>query len=130
MTNLQKFRELLERCSAELREDNPAKMTTGSLIETKNAIDPGDIDLFFDAVNAGIVRLFRSGRFDTDDRPTDGRWGLLSRSRDGGWYNAEYLPQIAAYADAVLRLGYPTERVQFELPSSDHAHLKLPDLLQ
>ncbi len=118
MTNMDKFQEPFERCSAELHKDNAHKMTTGSLIATKNTIDPGDIDLFFDALDAGIVRLFRSGRFDTDDRPTGGRWGLLSRSHGGGWYNAEYLPQIAAYADAVLRLGYPSERVQPELPSS------------
>lgn len=58
-------------------------------------------------------------RFNTLDRPTSvGRWGLLSRSRAGGWYNAEYLPQIAAYVDAVTNLRYPAERVLFELPSS------------
>ncbi|MGK5553002.1 hypothetical protein ACSNOI_15425 [Actinomadura kijaniata] len=44
-------------------------------------------------------------------------WGLLSRSRSGGWYNAEYLPQLAAYVDAILNLGYPAGRVLFELPS-------------
>lgn len=40
---------------------------------------------------------------------------MLSRSRDGGWYNAEYLPQLAAYVELV-RLRYPPGRVLFELP--------------
>ena len=31
-------------------------------------------------------------------------------------YNAEYLPQIAAYVHAILHLGYPAGRVLFELP--------------
>jgi hypothetical protein len=47
---------------------------------------------------------------------------LLSRSRDGGWYNAEYLPQLAAYVELVRRLGYPPGRVLFELP---HRSLQL-----
>ena len=52
-------------------------------------------------------------------RPTPfGRWGSLSRSRAGGWHNAEYLPQIAAYVDAITNLRYPAERVLFELPSA------------
>lgn len=93
-------------------------MRSGDLIPTPNVIDEGDLALFFDAIDQGLVTLARGGRFNTADRPKPGgRWGLLSRSADGGWYNAEYLPQIAAYAEAVLRLGYPRERVLFELPS-------------
>lgn len=112
------FEALLAGASAELYADNEATMASGRLIPTPNVVDEGDVSLFFAAVEAGIVTLRRGGRFDTFDRPTGrGRWGLLSRSRDGGWYNAEYLPQLAAYADAILRLGYPKERVLFELPA-------------
>ncbi len=46
-----------------------------------------------------------------------GRWALLSRSAEGGCFNAEYVPQIAAYVEAILDLGYPHERVLFELPA-------------
>ncbi len=113
-----RFDELLAAASLELWEDNPGLMSTGTLVPTPNVIDEGDLELFFDGVEAGLIRLYRGGRFNTFDRPTAmGRWGLLSRSEEGGWYNAEYLPQIAAYVDAVLRLGYPKERVLFELPA-------------
>jgi hypothetical protein len=64
------------------------------------------------------VTIHRGGKFNTLDRPKPGgRWSLLSRSRVGGWYNAEYLPQLAAYADLLLRLRYPAGRVLFELPA-------------
>lgn len=115
----QQFQELLERASAELLADNPDRMSSGRLLKTPNPIDDRDLELFFAAIDAGLITLYRGGRFNTQDRPKpDGRWSLLSRARSGGWYNAEYLPQIAAYADAVLRLGYPSERVLFELPTS------------
>lgn len=81
-------------------------------------MDVGDVDLFFRGVDAGLIDLRSAGRFNTQDRPTpDGRWGILSRSKAGGWFNAEYLPQLAAYMEAILDLGYPTERVLFELPA-------------
>lgn len=113
-----RFTGLLERASVELLHDNPGAMATAALLPTPNVIDRGDVELFFEAVDAGLIEITRGGRFNTQDRPTPkGRWGLLSRSKKGGWYNAEYLPQIASYADAVLRLGYPSERVLFELPT-------------
>ncbi|KRF29479.1 hypothetical protein ASG91_00120 [Phycicoccus sp. Soil802] len=78
----------------------------------------GDVDLFFRGIEEGLINLHPGGRFNTRDRPTaDGRWGLLSRSKRGGWFNAEYLPQLAAYVEAILDLGYPPERVLFELPA-------------
>ena len=113
------FLELLQRSSAELYADNPDRMDTGELIATANEIHPADVALFDEGRAAGLITVLRGGRFNTLDRPTpQGRWGLLSRSRDGGWYNAEYLPQIAAYVDAILHLGYPAGRVLFELPTS------------
>jgi hypothetical protein len=113
-----RFRELLEEASAELYADNADLMSSGQLLPTENPIDDADLELFFAAVDEKLVSLHRGGRFNTLDRPKpDGRWSLLSRSKDGGWYNAEYLPQLAAYADLVLRLGYPPERVLFELPA-------------
>jgi len=114
-----RFDELLQASSQELFEENPGAMASGELLPTKNPIDDGDLELFFAAVDAGIVTLERGGRFNTADRPSPGgRWSLLSRSKAGGWFNAEYVPQLAAYADAILRLGYPRQRVLFELPSS------------
>lgn len=114
----ERFIELLARASRELWADNRDAMNSPDLVPTKNEIDPGDVELFFDAVEAGLIDVHRDGRFNTVDRPTEkGRWALLSRSKGGGWYNAEYLPQIAGYTDAILRLGFPRERVLFELPS-------------
>ena len=117
--NKHAFLELLQRSSAELHADHPELMDTGQLIPTSNQIDEDDVALFYEGCEAGLIRLLRGGRFNTVDRPTAaGRWGLLSRSRLGGWYNAEYLPQLAAYVDAILHLGYPPGRVLFELPTS------------
>lgn len=113
------FLELLERSSAELYADYPGLMDTGSLIPTPNQIHEDDVALFEEGCEAGLISVLRGGRFNTLDRPTaGGHWGLLSRSRQGGWYNAEYLPQIAAYVDAILHLGYPAGRVLFELPGA------------
>lgn len=113
------FLELLHRCSAELYVDHRDRMDTGDLMATPNEIHPADVALFDEGRAAGLITVLRGGRFNTADRPTpDGHWGLLSRSRRGGWYNAEYLPQIAAYVDAILHLGYPVGRVLFELPRS------------
>jgi hypothetical protein len=113
------FVAFLERASAELCEDNPARMFSGGLIPTPNVIDAGDVRWFGRAVEAGLVTLERGGRFNTLDRPKPGgRWGLLSRLPEGGWYNAEYLPQIAAYARAVMEMSFPTGRVLFELPTA------------
>lgn len=118
MTELpERFTALLAASSAELFADNPSVMASPGLLPTTNVIDEGDLALFFAGVDAGLIRLARGGKFNTFDRPKPGgRWSLLSRSRRGGWYNAEYLPQLAAYVDAVLMLGYPKERVLFELP--------------
>ena len=113
-----RFESLLIEASSDLHRGNPALMTSGRLLPTPNQVDAGDVDLFFRAVEAGLIELKPGGRFNTLDRPTpNGRWGLLSRSREGGWFNAEYLPQLAAYAEAILDLGYPPERVLFELPA-------------
>ncbi len=113
----QRFRDLLVRAAAELYEDHPDRMERPDLIPTPNTIDDADLVLFFEGLESGLIRLERGGKFNTLDRPTpSGRWSLLSRSRDGGWYNAEYLPQLAAYIELVRRLGYPPGRVLFELP--------------
>jgi hypothetical protein len=117
--NVDDFWESLQRWSAELYEDNPTKMTSGGLLPTKNAIDEGDVELFGRGVDSGLITVSRGGRFNTIDRPVaGGRWSLLSRSRSGGWYNAEYLPQIAAYVSAIMDCGFPRERVLFELPAA------------
>lgn len=119
MAAVDDFTELLRRGSANLFADHPGLMESGQLLPSANVIDPGDIELFFAGVDAGLIKLERGARFNTLDRPTpDGRWGLLSRSRAGGWYNAEYLPQLAAYVEAILEYGYPPARVLFELPTS------------
>ena len=113
------FIELLERSSAELYAEHPDLMDTGGLIPTPNEIHEDDVALFDEGRDAGLITVLRGGRFNTLARPIPGgHWGLLSRSRQGGWYNAEYLPQIAAYVDAILHLGYPAGRVLFELPGS------------
>lgn len=114
-----RFRAILERGSRELYGDNPEMMATGDLLETRNVVAAADVELFLQGVDAGLIELQRGARFNTQDRPKPGgRWSLLSRSQRGGWYNAEYLPQLAAYVDAILHLRYPTERVLFELPAS------------
>ena len=116
---LERFRALLQRGSRELFEDNRDKMSRGELLETPNVIAAPDVELFFEGVDAGLIELQRGAKFNTQDRPkAGGRWSLLSRSEQGSWYNAEYLPQLAAYVDAIARLGYPSERVLFELPAA------------
>lgn len=116
-TLLDRFQALLVEASAELHADHPAMMSSPDLLPTPNVIDEGDVELFFWGVEADLIRVTRGGKFNTFDRPkAGGRWSLLSRSKDGGWYNAEYLPQLAAYVDLIQNLGYPKERVLFELP--------------
>lgn len=116
---LKRFMDLLRRGSQELYEENRGGMTTPLLRPTVNVIDEDDLRLFFQGLEAGLIELQRGARFNTVDRPTsDGHWGLLSRAKDGGWYNAEYLPQLAAYVEAILELGYDRNRVLFELPGS------------
>ncbi|GAA1738466.1 hypothetical protein [Nonomuraea bangladeshensis] len=118
MTAVDDFMELLRHGSVDLFADNPDRMESGQLLPSPNVIDPGDVELFFVGVDAGLITLERGARFNTLDRPTaDGRWGLLSRSKAGGWYNAEYLPQLAAYVEAILKYEYPPSRVLFELPT-------------
>lgn len=113
-----KFEELLAEASQVLYGANRNTMESGQLLPTPNVVDAGDVELFFRGVGAGLVQLAPDGRFNTRDRPTpQGHWALLSRSARGGWFNAEYLPQIAAYVEAILDLGYPHERVLFELPA-------------
>jgi hypothetical protein len=112
-----KFDALLARSSTELFEDNPDRMANGGLLSTPSVIADRDLELFFAGIDNGLIQLERGGRFNTKDRPTPGgRWGLLSRTRNGGWYNAEYLPQLAAYVELISGLEYPTGRVFFELP--------------
>lgn len=119
MTAVDDFTELLRQGSADLFADHPDQMNSGQLLPSTNAIDSGDVELFFAGVDAELVDLKRGARFNTLDRPTpEGHWGLLSRSKAGGWYNAEYLPQLAAYIEAILEYGYPPARVLFELPTS------------
>jgi hypothetical protein len=115
----ERFQALLERGSRELFEDNRDKMSRGELLQTPNVVAAPDVELFLTGVDAGLIELERGAKFNTQDRPkAGGRWSLLSRSEQGGWYNAEYLPQLAAYVDAIVRLGYPSERVLFELPAA------------
>jgi len=116
---LEGFIELLATSSRELYADHPDLMQSGDLLPTPNEIHVEDVALFNQGRETGLITVLRGGRFNTLDRPTPtGHWGLLSRSRKGGWYNAEYLPQLAAYVDAVLNLGYPSGRELFELPGS------------
>lgn len=113
------FMVLLRQASQELYEANRGRMNSGVLLATPNEIHPADVEAFARGVEQGHITLYAGGRFDTRDRPTGtGRWGLLSRSPEGGWYNAEYLPQLAAYVRAIEDWGYPAERVLFELPAS------------
>lgn len=115
---LDRFQALLTSASAELHADNRSLMSTPRLLPTPNVVDEDDVALFFAGVDSHLIRVERGGKFNTFDRPkAGGRWSLLSRSRAGGWYNAEYLPQLAAYVDLIQNLGYPKERVFFELPS-------------
>jgi hypothetical protein len=112
-----RFQQLLIRGSAELHQDHPDQMSRPDLVPTPNVIDDADLALFFEGLDSGLISLEPGGRFNTLDRPMPGgRWALLSRSRAGGWYNAEYLPQLAAYVELIRHLGYPAGRVLFELP--------------
>lgn len=115
---VEEFLELLRTGSRELHAAHPDKMGSGELVGTKNEIHLRDVAALGAGLRAGHVVLHPGGRFDTRDRPTGaGRWGLLSRSKDGGWFNAEYLPQVAAYVRAIEELGFPYQRVLFELPA-------------
>ncbi|HEY0693282.1 MAG TPA: hypothetical protein VGD71_30100 [Kribbella sp.] len=119
MTAVSDFMKLLRQGCSELFADHPGRMDSGELIPSPNMIDPQDVELFFAGVEAELITVHRGARFNTRDRPIlGGHWGLLSRARAGGWYNAEYLPQLAAYVEAILEYGYPQERVLFELPFS------------
>jgi len=119
----EQFRLLLKRGAQELFEDNPHRMACADVFPTSHTISEDDLRLLFLGLESGIVTLSRGARFNTLDRPrARGRWGLLSREKTGCRYNAEYLSQIAAYVAAINELGYPSERVLFELP---HAALKL-----
>jgi hypothetical protein len=117
--HIERFDNFLREAAGELFADNPDRMRSGQLLESSNVIDAGDVALFWLGVNRGLITLHRGARFNTRDRPKEGgRWSLLSRAVHGGWCNAEYLPQIAAYVDAIVNLGYAAERVLFELPGS------------
>jgi len=117
------FRLLLEDGAHELFEDNQHQVACADLLPTSHTIAEDDLRLFFLGLENGTVTLSRGARFNTLDRPrAGGRWGLLSREKSGCRYNAEYLSQIAAYVEAIHELGYPSERVLFELP---HTALKL-----
>jgi hypothetical protein len=113
------YMALLGRGAHELFEDNRHRMTRGDLLPTRHTMPIDDLRLFFLGVRRGTVTLDRGARFNTLDRPiAGGRWGLLSCESNGCRYNAEYLAQVAAYVAAVHELGYPGDRVRFELPSS------------
>ena len=119
----EQFKMLLERGAQELFEDNHHRMACADLFTSRHTIADDDLRRFFLGLQHGTVTLVRGARFNTLDRPVAvGRWGLLSREKGGCRYNAEYLPQIAAYVEAIQELGYPSERVFFELP---HTALKL-----
>lgn len=119
----EKFNVLLKRGAQELFEDNRDRMACADLLPTRHTIADDDLRRFFLGVELGALTLIRGARFNTLDRPLPGgRWGLLSRENRGCRYNSEYLSQIAAYVEAIHELGYPSERVFFELP---HVALKL-----
>ncbi len=118
MTDRERFDDLLRRAAAELFADNP-RMSSGSLVPTPNVIAAENLSRFFEAADNRLITPHHGGPFNTLARPKPGgRWSLLSRSPAGGWYNAEYLPRIAAYSEAILHLGYPPHRVPFEPDSS------------
>lgn len=119
MMQVDEFLALLATASRQLYEVNRDCMSSGALLPTINQIHPRDVEAFGRGIEKQHVVLYPGGRFDTRDRPTgQGRWGLLSRSKDGGSYNAEYLPQLATYVQAIEDWGYPHQRVLFELPGS------------
>lgn len=98
-------------------------MACADVFPTAHTISDDDLRLFYLGLGSGSVTLSRGARFNTLDRPrASGRWGLLSREKTGCRYNAEYLSQLAAYVEAIHQLGYPSDRVLFELP---HKALKL-----
>lgn len=66
------FLELLERSSAELYADHPDLTDTGSLIPTPNEIHEDDASLFDEGGDAGLIKVLRSGQFNTLDPPTPG----------------------------------------------------------
>jgi hypothetical protein len=68
----QRFRDLLVRAAAELYQDHPDRMERPDLIQTPNTIADTDLVLFFEALDSGLVRLERGGKFNTLDRPTPG----------------------------------------------------------
>jgi hypothetical protein len=103
----EQFKVLLERGAQELFEDNQHRMTCADLFTTRNTIADDDLRRFFLGVQHGAVTLVRGARFNTLDRPKAG---------------GRRLPQIAAYVEAIQELGYPSQRVFFELP---HVALKL-----
>jgi hypothetical protein len=114
----ERFQQLLVHGSAELHQDHPDQMSQPDLVPTPNVVHDADLALFFEGLDSGLISLKRGGRFNTLDRPMPGgRWALLSRSRAGGWYNAEYLPQLAAYVELICHLGYPAGRVLFTKPT-------------
>lgn len=114
----EQFKALLKRGAQELFEDNQHRMTCSDLFTTQHTIADDDLRRFYLGLECGTVTLVRGARFNTLDRPMagGGRWGLLSREMKGCRYTAEYLPQIAAYVEAIQELGYPSGRVFFELP--------------
>src|SRR3989442_4742600 len=119
----EQFKVLLERAAQELFEDNQHRMTCAHLFTTRNKVADDDLRRFFLGIKHGTITLLRGARFNTLDRHRAGRrWGLLSREKEGCRYNSEYLPQIAAYVEAIQELGYSSQRVFFELP---HVALKL-----
>jgi hypothetical protein len=115
---LDKFTALLTCGAQELFHDNQDRMACSDLLATSNVIADDDLRLFFVGLEHNILTLTRGARFNTLDRPRDGgRWGLLSREKQGCRYNAEYLAQIAAYVEAIHDFAYPNQRVFFELPN-------------
>ncbi|WP_347637065.1 hypothetical protein [Actinomadura sp. B10D3] len=58
---LNDFTELLQRGSAELYADNPDFMSTGQLNPTDNALDAGDLALFFAGLERGLITLHPRG---------------------------------------------------------------------
>jgi hypothetical protein len=99
-------------------------MDTATLSEQfKMLLERGAQELFEDHRDR-MVCADRARRPVQYPRPpgNGGRWGLLSRGKRGCRYNAGYLSQISAYVEAIHDLGYPRERVFFELP---HVALKL-----
>ena len=91
----ERFLQLLEQASKELFSSSRDMMGSPNLLATKNVIDNGNVELFFEGVDARIIRMLPGGKFNTFDRSiASGRWSLLSRSKEAGGTTQNIFPKL------------------------------------